>query len=125
MGDRRIDAVVVARITGRTGGGGPEPGYHQYRYAAKLFRWVSVELPVTATLGEIGGALPAGAGTGGQRETTDSAWRVSLFHEAVTESFNAVEAFFDVRHAGGVAEAEAVIRSKGNTRNSRNFLGFQ
>ena len=50
---------------------------------------------------------------------------MALFGQAARELVEAVQAFLDVGHAGGVAQADVLIRAKGNAPHGRHLLLFQ
>jgi len=46
-------------------------------------------------------------------------------HQTLTKAVHAFETFLDVRHAGGITEADAIICAEGNSGDSCNFFGFK
>src|SRR5882757_7208963 len=48
-----------------------------------------------------------------------------LFNERLAELFDPVQTFFDVRHAGRVAQADVIVRPERDTRNSGDFFLLQ
>src|SRR5438132_6053319 len=51
--------------------------------------------------------------------------RLRLFEEVLAETFEAVEALLDVRHARRVAEADVIVGAKGDAGHGGDFFLFE
>jgi hypothetical protein len=49
----------------------------------------------------------------------------NLLRKALAELLNPFQTFFEVRHAGGIAETDVIVRAKRDAGHGGNFLRFE
>ena len=51
--------------------------------------------------------------------------RLDLLHQRAAEFLDSLQAFFDVRHAGRIAQTDVIVRAESDAGNGGDFFGFE